>query len=125
VNGLRAWIVLLALTAFGAGTGAGVLLSMRLHPRQVDSGPFEDYQRRFAAEFDLSAERTRLLGELLATYSAAIEALEQRQLARGMSELEDELEALGREYHGLIRDHVLPPDRRPEFDRRADFHPVL
>jgi hypothetical protein len=125
VNGLRAWIVLLALTAFGAGTGAGVLLSMRLHPRPVDSGPFEDYQRRFAAEFGLSAERTRLLGELLATYSAAIEALEQRQLARGMSELEDELEELGREYHVLIRDHVLLPDQRPEFDRRAGFHPVL
>jgi len=125
VNGLRAWIVLLALTAFGAGTGAGVLLSMRLHPRQVESGPFEDYQRRFTDQFDLSAERSRLLGEVLTAYAAAIEDLEQRQLARGMSDLEDEIEALGREYHTLIRDHVLPPDRRPEFDRLAAFHAVL
>jgi hypothetical protein len=67
-----------ALTAFGAGTGAGVLLSMRLHRA-----------RWRASARGLPAALRRRVRPLRRAHSAAhdlpaaIEALEQRQLARG------------------------------------------
>ena len=124
MSSLRLWIAILALACFGAGTGFGFQLSLRMHPRQLAGGPLEDYQRQFSAQFQLSPERTRLLGQLLANYAAEIENLKQARLARSMSEMEGDLQSLGREYHDLIRNHVLPPGQRPDFDELAAWSPV-
>jgi len=124
VKSLRLWIGILALACFGAGTGFGFQLSLRMHPRQFAGGPFEDYQREFSERFRLSPERTRLLGQLLANYAAEIENLKQARLERSMSAMEGDLQSLGREYHDLIRNHVLPPGQRPDFDQLAAWSPV-
>jgi hypothetical protein len=124
VNSLRLWIAILGLACFGAGTGFGFQLSLRMHPRQLEGGPFEDYQREFSAKFQLSPERSRLLGQLLTNYAAEIESLKQARLARSMSGMEGDLQSLGREYHDLIRNYVLPPGQRPDFDQLAAWSPV-
>jgi hypothetical protein len=119
VNNLRLWIAILALSAFGAGLAAGILVGPRLRPSTAEAGPFEHYQRRFAERFELSPERERLLAELLANYHREIQSLQEERLARSMSELEPELSELGLTYRERIRNSVLPPDRRPEYDRLA------
>ena len=124
MNSLRLWIVILGLACFGAGTGFGFQLSLRMHPRQLAGGPFEDYQREFCAKFQLSPERSHLLGQLLTNYAAEIESLKQARLARSMSGMEGDLQSLGREYHDLIRNHVLPPGQRSDFDQLAVWKPV-
>jgi hypothetical protein len=119
VTSLRFWIVVLALSCFGAGLAGGWLAAARLHPPPSAAGPFEEYQRQFAAQFELSPERTRLLGDVLADYAQKIDELEQEHLDRSMSELEADLQQLGLTYSGRIRDHVLPPDRRADYDALA------
>src|SRR5689334_8048075 len=120
MNNLRLWIVLLACSAFGAGRGIGWFAAGKVHARvERESGPFEDFQRRFAGTFQLSAERERLLGELLANYQRDIDGLEKAQLETGRADLEKQLVKLGLTYQDLIRNSVLPPDQRSEYDRLA------
>jgi len=119
VNSLRLWIAILAATAFGVGLASGVLLAGRMRPATAENGPFEHFQRRFAQTFELSPERDRLLGELLANYKREIESLQQEHLARSMSDLEGDLSELGLTYRERIRNSVLPAERRPEYDRLA------
>jgi len=120
MNNLRLWIVLLACSAFGAGLGIGWFASSKIQARdQRESGPFENFQRRFGRTFKLTAERERLLGELLANYQRDIEGLEKAQLDSGRADLEKQLVKLGLTYQDLIRNSVLPPDQRSEYDRLA------
>jgi hypothetical protein len=122
VDNLRLWIVLLALSAFGAGIGVGWFGSSRNQAElehNRSSGPFEAYRREFVATFKPSPERARLLGELLAHYQREIEVQEQVQLDRGREELERELGKLALTYRERIRNSVLPPDQRGEYDRLA------
>ncbi len=122
MGNLRLWIVLLALTAFGGGLGIGWFAANRDHEREArarNSGPFAGFQAEFERTFKPSAERSRLLQELLAVYEREIHQLEQAHLENGRSDLEAKLDTLALNYRERIRDNVLPADKRSEYDRLA------
>lgn len=122
MTNLRLWIVLLAASAFGAGLGVGWFASSQAQvqaERARASGPFEGFRREFVAVFGLSPERERLLRELLSHYEREIDDLERAQLESSRGELTGKLENLAVTYGGRIRNSVLPPDQRAEYDRLA------
>ena len=123
MNDLRVWAALLALVSGLAGAAGGLLLADELRAPEVRSGPFGDYERLLVREFDLEGARAAALADLLRNYQRDIEEVEQRHLASYRSALEPELARLGRRYRGLIRDHVLPEDRRARFDELAQGIP--
>ena len=112
----RFWVLMLAVTCALAGLAGGFLLSFRLHPRaQPQASTFAAYEARMKETFDLDGERASLLHLALASYEEDVEALKERYLR----ELEPELAELGRTCRERIRNHVIPDDKRPEFDRLA------
>jgi len=117
VNRLRLWVAALAATSFLAGGAGGLLVAETARGDVGPARPFEDYQRMFLGRFELSQERSRLFSELMRNYDGEIEDLQQRALEDSMAELGPELNRLGLRYRDLIRNHVLPEARRPEFDR--------
>ncbi len=119
LNSVRLWVVLLAATSFLAGLSAGMALSRPVPAAERSDEPFRDYRIAFTREFGLDAERARLFGELLRNYQRDLDALRDRVLATSRNPLEPELAELGLRYRQLIRDHVLPPARRGEFDALA------
>jgi hypothetical protein len=122
MTNLRLWILLLACSAFGAGVGVGWIVSSRIQARaerERGGGPFEGFERQFVQTFKISPEREHLLRELLAAYQREIDGLEQAQLDSGRVELERNLVKLGLTYQDRIRNSVLPPDQRTEYDRLA------
>ncbi|MCC7011326.1 MAG: hypothetical protein IT454_02090 [Planctomycetes bacterium] len=116
MNNLRLWIALLALTCFAAGVSAGLMLAPDEPGPARGSQPFDAYREAFVGRFRLSAERQRWFDETLRNYAAAIEDSRARVLARSRPELERELSEIGAVYQGFIRDHVVPPEQRAEFD---------
>lgn len=114
MNSPRLWILILALVSGLAGFAGGRLLAPE---PPVSDGPasFGEYAARLEVAFDLAPERARNLRLLLDRYERELEDLKTRQLA----ELEPELVRLGDTYRDRIRDKVLPPARRAEFDRMA------
>lgn len=119
---LRLWILLLAATCFGAGLASGMLWSARTLP-EPPGGAYEDYRRLFVARFELSPERAALFDELLLHYQDEVEAVRRRALEDSLSGIQPDLERLGLRYRDLIRDHVLPADRRAQFDELAEGAP--
>lgn len=119
LNSVRVWVVLLALTSFAAGVGAGLYLARPSAPQPGTAEAFEAYRSAFSREFQLDAERSRLFGELLRNYQRDLDAARERVLAASRSELEPELAELGQRYRQWIRDHVLPPEQRATFDARV------
>jgi len=116
VKSLRLWIVLLALVCFGAGAAAGALATaanLRVPP---EDGPFTAYERDLVRTFALSPERAALLHALLAGYERDIERIQSGRMSETLSAMEPELAARGRWYHEQIRDKVLPPGKRAQFD---------
>ncbi len=119
MENVRLWVLLLALTCFAAGLSAGMTLARpSATPVRFDE-PFAEYRRAFQQRFQLEPERERLFGELLRNYQRDFDASRERVLAASRSQLEPELAELGLRYRQLIRDHVLPPARRDEFDQLA------
>lgn len=116
MNNVRLWIVILAATCFLAGFSAGLATSRPPAAPDRSDEPFHDYRTAFVRQFALDAERERLFAELLRNYQRDLDASRERVLAASRSELEPELAELGLQYRRLIRDHVLPPARRAEFD---------
>jgi hypothetical protein len=117
MENVRLWVILLALTCFAAGLSAGLGLA-RPAPAPVRSDePLAEYRRAFQQRFALEPERERLFGELLRNYQRDLDASRERVLDASRSQLEPELAELGLRYRQLIRDHVLPPARRDEFDQ--------
>jgi len=116
MNSVRLWIVILAATCFLAGFSAGLATSRPATAPERTDEPFHDYRTAFVRQFGLDAERERLFTELLRNYRRDIDASRERVLAASRTELEPELADLGLQYRQLIRDHVLPPARRAEFD---------
>jgi hypothetical protein len=119
VTNLRLWVSILALTAFLAGLACGPLIMAWLFPqeRALSSGPFADYERMLVNTFQLETERREPLHAILDQYRRDLESIKDRHMADYMSAMESELTDLGRAYREEIRDSVLPPDRRGEFDR--------
>ena len=88
-------------------------------------GEFAGYQSRLAEQFELSAERSELLGVVLASYEQDLARVQDRQNARSMTTMEPELRDLGRRYWGVIRENVIPSNSRGEFDRFAEQNLVV
>lgn len=110
---LRIWIFVLVTTTFLAGLASGILLGLEIAPEPVARGPFADYAELLEQRFDLSPERTRGLHTVLDQYQRQIENLKNRNAAA----LEPEFARLGLTFRTVVRDTVLPPDRRDEFQR--------
>lgn len=113
---VRLWIAVLVATSFLAGLAAGLLGGLRLAPAPPDRGPFADYETLLVEQFDLSPERQRGLRYLMDEYHRRLERLKTRNI----DVLEPELVRLGLTFRGRVRDTVLPPSRRTEFDLLAE-----
>lgn len=110
---LRLWLVVLVATAFLAGLAGGVWLGLRVRIEPPEPGPFADYEALLVETFDLSPERARGLRGVLDQYQRQIESIKNRNAAA----LEPELARLGLTFRAVVRDTVLPADRRDEFER--------
>ena len=116
MNSLRLWIVLLAVLCFAAGGAAGTLFAAAFFRPAPEAGPFTQYERDLTEQFRLSPERAALLHVLMEDYRRQIERIKSSHVADTLSAMEPELARLGRSYREQIRDKVLPPGRRAEFD---------
>jgi len=112
----RLWILLLVATSFLAGGAGGVLVGLEIRPPAPAPGAFADYERLMVERFDLSEQRARGLRAVLDQYQRQIDRLK----ARNAAALEPELSKLGLTFRTVVRDTVLPADRREEFSRMAD-----
>lgn len=118
MTGLRAWICVLAATAFGAGMTGGLYVGELRAAAAAPTGEHSQvYRRLFEEAFELSPERERLFGLLLVRYDAEVEELRQRALAAGVSGVREDLAALGVRYRDAIRNSVLREEQREHFDR--------
>jgi len=118
VKDTRLWIALLALMSFLVGVASSVL-HRRLTERPAESGPFGAYADRLVEQFDLSTERAHHLRVVLRDYAMELERVRDARQLEFYASLEQDLRPLGAEYNRIIRDVVLPPEQRPEFDRLA------
>ena len=125
MNGTRTWITVLAGTSFLAGLATGLLYSAAQAEEPPAEGEFAGYQSRLVEQFALSAERSELLGVVLASYEQDLARVQDRQNARSMTTMEPELRDLGRRYWGVIRENVIPSNSRGEFDRFAEQNLVV
>ena len=125
MSGPRAWITLLAGTSFLAGLAAGFLLSALRAEEPAASGDFGGYRQRLVEQFELDPERAELLGVVLVNYEQDLARVRDLQTARSMENMEPELLELGSRYWSLIRERVIPPASRSEFDRFAEQNLVM
>ncbi len=120
MNGVRLWIGLLALVCFLAGISSGFVLAGAARETPRSGEPFEEFRTQFAQRFELDAPRIRLFGDLLRNYQREIEDARTAMLRSRQTELDERLGQIAGAYRDHIRNHVLPPERRAEFDRLAD-----
>ena len=125
MRGPRAWISLLAGTSFLAGLAAGLLLSALRAEGPEASGDFAGYRQRLVEQFDLEPERAELLGVVLVNYEQDLARVRDQQTARSMESMEPALLELGSRDWSLIRERVIPPSSRSEFDRFAEQNLVM
>jgi hypothetical protein len=119
VKSLRLWVALLALVSFAAGGAAGTLAAAEVFRPAPEAGPFTAYERGLVRTFQLSPERTALLHVLISGYQRDIERIKSAHMAHILSTMEPELADIGRLFREQIRDKVLPPDRRADFESPA------
>lgn len=115
MSGLRVWVLCLVVVSFLCGTATGLLLGLGRQAPPPDRGAFADYHERMVAEFDLSPLRARTLSKLLEHYELEIEAAISQEIAG----VEKTLAQKGRYWTNQIRDRIVPPERREEFERLA------
>ena len=118
MSSARLWIVALAVVCFLAGTAAGVL-GVRAGASDFDRGRFAAYGDWVIDEFDLSPERAGHLRVILREFDSKISKIERSHRAEYYASLEPELRPIGIEYNHYVRDKVLPPDQRADFDALA------
>ncbi len=116
MNSERLWVVVFSLTSALVGLAAGVLLTLELRPQPVERGAFADYQQLLEESFELEPIRVRELHYLLERYHYDIESVK----ARNAAAVEPELRQLGLNLRGAIRNFVIPPSKRAEFDQLAN-----
>ncbi|MFT5286913.1 MAG: putative membrane protein [Planctomycetota bacterium] len=114
-SSVRFWIVILVLTSFLAGGAGGVLVGLKLSPPAATPGAFADFEQLLVEHFELTGERARGLRVVLDQYQRRIENIK----SRNAESLEPELAKLGLTFRGVVRDTVLPADRRDEFTRMS------
>jgi len=125
VKGPRAWITLLAGTSFLAGLAAGLLIAALRAEEPGAEGDFSGYRQRLVTQFELDTERAELLGVVLVNYEQDLARVRDQQTAKSMETMEPELLELGSRYWSLIRERVIPPTSRSEFDRFAEQNLVM
>lgn len=125
MRGARAWIALLAGTSFLAGLAAGLLFAAFRAEDPPPVGDFGGYQARLVRQFDLTEERSELLATVLVHYEQDLERVRDQQTARSMETMEPELRELGDRYWSMIRERVIPPNSRGDFDRFAEQNLVM
>lgn len=116
---IRSWILILALVCFVAGGVAGRIVTERSLAGDPGRGALSQYESLLVGEFELDPERSRYLHGILESYELEVERIKDEHVAAYRSAIEPDLRRLGIEYNTLIRDKVLPPSQRPEFDRLA------
>ena len=114
---IRVWIVLFGVVSFVAGTATGHIISERSHQKLSDR-KLVDFERHFIDTFELSNTRAKHLRTILADYEREVERVEDEHLLRYRSNMDVPLRRLNAEYNGYLRDKVLPPRKRAEFDER-------
>jgi hypothetical protein len=119
VNDVRLWTCVLALVCFAVGVSTGLLIAGEPRTSRRAGEPFDEYRAAFVRRFELDRDRERLFAELLRNYAREIEAARMRPLELEQPALDAQLVEIGERYRALIRDHVLPPSRREEFDVQA------
>jgi len=118
VKNARLWILALAVMCFLAGAAAGVL-GVRAGAGDLDRGRFAAYGDWVIDEFDLSRERAGHLRVILREFDSKISKIERSHRAEYYASLEPELRPIGIEYNRYVRDKVLPPAQRADFDALA------
>lgn len=116
MNDPRPWILILALVSLLVGGAAGFALGRGGVEASGAPGPFADDEARLSAAFELNDEQRVLFRKVLDHYQADLDAVRERHEARSASAMEPELRELGIRYRTLIRDRVLPDNKRPLFD---------
>jgi hypothetical protein len=121
LNDPRLWACVLAAVCFLAGLSAGVFVG-RSRVAEPPSGgaPFDLYRAAFVRQFELDPRRERLFHELLRNYEQEVEDARTSLLRRNQPELEQALARIGQRYQSYVRDHVLPPEQRAEFDALSE-----
>jgi hypothetical protein len=99
-----------------AGGAAGTLAAASFFRPAPEPGPFTQYERDLATTFELSPERKALLHVLMEDYRRQIERIQSSHVADTLSAMEPDLARIGRSYREQIRDKVLPPGKRAQFD---------
>ncbi len=119
MNSLRGWILVLCAVCFLAGLAAGLLARPSAAAQAPEAVPFGTYQALLRDTFDLNAKQSGYLRVFLNDYHRRLE-----DLRRPSESFEPERQRLGYQYRSWIRDYVIPPDQRAEFDRLAAGYAV-
>jgi len=112
----RCWIVVLALMSFLAGGSTGFVMGRQVTDPVAPTGAFADYEARLSQSLDLDADQRRLFRAVLDHYQAELETVQDRHAAETAVAMEQDLRLLGIRYQDLIRNRVLPDNKRPLFD---------
>ena len=112
----RLWTVVLAVTWFLLGLGVG-----HLAYRDRGGGDHDSARAQYGAElcrvFDLDSLRRSALYDLLEQRDIQREAVRRRHEARTRALMEPALREIDESVERTIRDTILPPAKRVEFDR--------
>ncbi|MFT7677552.1 MAG: hypothetical protein ACI8QC_001530 [Planctomycetota bacterium] len=125
MTALRFWIFLLAGTSFLGGVTVARLLDT---PPPAEPALSAAFVARFSETFDLESEprRVEALQVIARHYEEEKLGIERRHQAVYRTAMEDELIALGTKYEAWVRDRVLPPAKRAQYDLLAgDFSMTL
>lgn len=119
MGGLRWWLLTLTVICFACGAAAGRLWTLKTDRRAELGGAFPDFAEHLAQRFELSLDRRKYLRVILEEFEHEERRLEERHLQEFRHAIEPELRELSIEFDSYIRDRVIPPARRAEYDRVA------
>lgn len=123
MNSYRFWIVIASTIWFISGIVVGLSAAGAWKKELPEPSPVEHYTARMISEFGMQPERAELFRQLMDEYQEEIEDVREQHIARQASSMEPELARLGARYTDLIRDRVLSPAQRDQFERLSSELP--
>lgn len=111
---VRLWSVVLAGTWFLCGFGVGHLVST---DRSDPPAAHARYAEELCRAFELDGLRRTTLIDLLEQREIRREDVRRRLEAQNRAAMEPHLRAIDEETEALIRNTILPPSKRAEYDR--------
>lgn len=112
----RLWTLVLAAAWFLCGFGAGHLVASRsAEPRPAHAR----YAEELCEAFDLTGLRRSALVDLLDQREVDRAEVRRRHEERTLATMEPDLREIDQRVERTIRDTIIPPSRRAEFDRLA------